>query len=371
LNDLKSALAYSFKKGSANELKIENKKLYNELLELKVSKKRLGGQMGIVANTLATLGVHKIIVFTNLLSKEQTSMFDKRVLFPIIKNNKIILKPVHECGRESDETRINIIIEYKKGTKVKLKDKTLIIPRSNRFIISSPVTKSPPLIPKNLLRADLWNKFDKAFISGYHHIKKNEATKVFKEWKEQLRIIKRLNPDLNIHLEYVDLHKDWLNKALFKVLKLIDSFGLNEVEAMNIMKYLGKKGYDKISPENLVKAGEELIKSFKFKRVNIHTLKYLIELTTYSIDEEKVIHANLFGVRVVNSKGVSGEKFMKALKSIHKYAPSPVGIKAASKKYNTKNNLIIVPNFKTHTVPVKYTVGLGDTVSSSVFFSLD
>lgn len=379
ITDLKNAITYSLVHGTAAELKISNTDLYYKLLKkIKVKERRIGGQMGIVANTLAELGVHEVIIFTNLLSNKQARLFNNKVLYPSIKNNKLVFKKAKECGRKNDATRQNIIVEYKQKTRIKLKDKTITTPRNNRFIISSPVEKSPPLIPKLLLRRELFEGVSKAFISGYHHIKKKDNEKIFKEWVHQLKTIKKLNPKIKIHLEYVDLHKDWLNKQLFKALKEAHSFGLNETETANIMKYLGNnklyKGIIKsdYSAETLVKAGIFLADKFKLERVNIHSLQFIISITSkdYKVKIKDLLHANIYGVRVVNSKGVHGMKgFVKGLKSINKYELSSTAVDQSFYEELDKYNIVIVPNFKTETVPVKYTVGLGDTVSSAILYA--
>ncbi|MBN1924124.1 MAG: hypothetical protein JW791_05200 [Nanoarchaeota archaeon] len=378
LKDLKNALVHSFVYGKASELKIENKELYQELRrKLNFKAKRIGGQMGIVANTLSYLGVQKVIVFTNLLSNDLAELFNDKVLFPSIKDDNLVFKKAIECGNPNDDTRVNIIIEYKQGSKIKLKDKTITIPRNNRFIISSPVYKSNPLLPKSLLRKELFQDLKRVFFSGYHHVKEKNVKKVFKEWVYQLKMIKQFNTELLIHVEYVDIHKKWLNNELFKVLKHVQSFGCNEVETTNLMKYLGeKKLYDTLiksnhSPEHLVEAGNYLMKKFNFKRLSIHTLEYVMLFTekNYSISNEKLLHANIYGVRVVNSKALAGEKFLNTLKTINEQPFSAVGVKAANKSYKTPYNLIIVPNMSEKKVPVIYTVGLGDTVSSAIFYA--
>lgn len=379
MKDLKNALVHSMKHGKAVELKIENKELYTKLMKsLNFRHKRIGGQMGIVANTLSKLGVKKPVIFSNLLSNEQAKLFESNVLFPSVKNNRIVFKRAKQAGRKKDPTRENIIIEYSQGFTIECKDETFKTPRNNRFIISSPVHKSPPLIPENLMRKDLFNTFKRAFISGYHHVKKKNHSRLFNKWVNQLKKIKELNPDLLIHLEYVDLHKEWLNNELLKVIKQVHSFGLNEAETASLMEYLSlNKERDKIiksknSADSLIKAGKILMKLFGLKRLSIHTLQFIISITVkdYPVKVNDLIHANVYAMRVVNSKGVHGMSgFVKGLNDINKYELSSIGLKASRVKEDKDYNIIVIPNFNTETVPVEYTVGLGDTVSSAAFYA--
>lgn len=373
---LKKALVNALKRGEAVELRAESEEYYNSLInQVKPGEKRIGGQMGIVANNLARLGVNKVIAYTNPLSKELSKLFHKNVLYPVVNEGEVVLKPINECGG-SESTRVNLIIEYKKGEEVRTKDGSFTVPRNNRFILSSPVKNSKPVLKKSLLKKCLFENVNRVFLSGYHHISKRDK-RLFKKLIEQVKMMKEFNPRMLIHVEYVDLHKHWLNKELFKLLKHVHSFGMNEVELGNLMKYLGKKSIHQLikdtdySIEGLIRAGSVLMKEFNLQRVSIHTLPYMISLTRkdYPISKEVLLHANIYGIRVVNSKGISNKGFVKELRKVNKYALSPEGVLNASRDYETSYDLIIVPNFNSEEVPVKFTVGLGDTISSAVFFA--
>jgi len=376
IDDFKKAIIFSSKRGKAVELKINNHELYEYLLKkIKYDNKRIGGQMGIVANNLSTLGVKKTIIFTNVLSKIQAKFFKKNIYFPTLLNNKLTLKPAKDCGSERDKTRINLIFEFNEGLKIKVKNGTIIIPRNNRFIVSSPYVNNPPLIPKSLMKAELFSKVDRIFLSGYHHITKKQKH-LFVQWKNQIETIKQFNPKMMIHLEYVDLHQEWLSKELFKILKMVDSFGINEVELMNLVKSLGEESLSKkivksnYSSKYLIDAGLFVMKEFKLKRVNIHTLECLINLTTkdYPVNFEKLIHSNIFAIRVTNARAISGESFAQSLKGININSLNKKGIEESKIVQEKDYNLIIVPNFNKN-IKIKYTVGLGDTISSTSFYS--
>lgn len=378
ITDLKKALVYSFTAGKAVELKIVNEELYHKLLALfDFKEKRIGGQMGIVANTLNYLGVEKVIIYTQLLSEKQAKMFNKGILFPELKNNRIVLEDARTAGDKNKPTRINIIIEYDKGFKIKLKDKNIIIPRNNRFIISAAVHKSKPLLPKELLKKGLFSGVNRLFLSGYHHIEEKNAKKTFNEWIKQIEIIKSLNNELIIHLEYVDLHQSWLNRKLFKVLKHVHSFGLNEVELMNIMSYLGESelaesiNESDFESESLIRAGEYLMKKFNLMRISIHTLDFIICIArkNYPAKLKKLLHANIYGLRVVNSKGLKGENFRNELKNINNHDFNGNGLMNARIDETRDFNIIVAPNFSEESVEVRYTVGLGDTLSSAILYA--
>ncbi|VVB75479.1 ADP-specific phosphofructokinase [Candidatus Tiddalikarchaeum anstoanum] len=377
MTSLKEALAYSFVNGSAQELKIENEKLYNELINtLPFDERRIGGQAGIVANTLSKLGVKQVIVYSNMLSVSQAKLFEDNVVFPIVKDGEVEFIPARDAGKPSDPTRVNIIIEYKEGTRIELKDGLITIPRNSRLIISHQPYMSQPLIPKELLVPELFKGVKRIFLSGYHHIKEEEAGKVFSECIKQIKLIKKFEKDCMVHVEYVDLHKDWIKKNMIQLLQYVDSFGLNEVETLNFIKFQKKTKLSKdiemskFSAESLVNAGLFIAKKFKLKRVNVHFIDFIISITDkkYPISVKNVLEANMFGMRAVNSRGVAGEDFIKELGRTEHYGINEKGVMSAEKKYSSKGfNIVVVPNLNPDK-KIEYTVGLGDTVSSSTFF---
>ncbi len=371
--DLSKALIYSFMKGKAVELKIESKQLYEELLEkLNFEEIRLGGQMGIVANTLSKLGVKKVVVFSNLFPEELAVRFEDNVYYPLLHKGKIILNKAKRSGFKDQVARKNIIIEYKKGQKIKSGNKIFRCPRNNRFIISSPEQSTLPIFPTQLLNAGLFSGIQRIFLSGYHHVDKKNVKKVFKNWIAQIRRIKQIT-DSKTHLEYVDIHKDWMNKEVLTLLNYVDSLGLNEVECCNLMSYCGNiKLYDRIRKEynakDLIEAGKYLVKRFGLERVAIHTLNSIIVVVKddYEIPNKYIIDSVVYAIRVTISKLIYSDRFNKM---VGKY----------SWHINSKDRavwgehildgvrVVVVPNLSIDESP-KFTVGLGDTISSTSFY---
>lgn len=377
VKSLKEAVAYSFTNGLAIELKIENEELYSFLMKkLKFKDKRIGGQAGIAANTLAKLGVEKVIVYSNILSLDQSKLFLKKILFPVVKSGKLKLIPANKAGDASSPTRVNIIVEYTKGMKIRMTDGIVAAPRNSRFIISHQPFSSKPVLPKELLIPELFTNITRLFLSGFHHVKEEEANTVFDECFKQLETIKGFNNDCLIHVEYVDLHKDWLKEKFLELLHHIDSFGLNEVEMLNLMRFLNEDKIAKLvsssdySAYSLVTAGLYIAKNFNLKRVSIHHINFIISITKkdYPIPISHIVDSNIFGIRVVNSKCVAGEDFLKELRSTVDYPFDSEGLSAADIRYDDLDyNIVVVPNLSPKK-KITYTVGLGDTISCAVFF---
>ncbi len=379
--DLLHGLAYSIINGESLELEINNEELYSSLLdELKIHTKRMGGQMGIVANHLARIGVNKVIVYNNKLSEEQASLFHEDVLFPKIVNDELKLIPAREAGDKNNPTRINIIIEYLKDTVIEFSDKKIKIPRNNRFIISHKPFRYEPVFPDEIIREELFSDCFRLFLSGFHHATPETSEKIFQKSCSQINNIKSLNPFIKIHVEYVDLHQEWLYKGIMMILSHVDSFGLNEVETVSFLKYINKNKLAKMIKNNdynselMAEAAQVILKEIGLQRVNIHHLHYLVcaILRSYGIEKDWMRQANIYAVRIVSSRAIFGKEYLDEHKiSLIDDSPlSKKGVKECCSVFRQKPNIVItvVPN-KTTKRPVKWTVGLGDVVSSTSFVS--
>ncbi len=371
--DLTKGLLYSFTNGKAIELKIENKELYNELLnELDFDEIRMGGQMGIVANTLSKLGVKKVVVFSNLFPEELAKRFESRVYYPMLNKGKIILNKAKRSGFKDQSARKNIIIEFKKGQKIVIGGKSFVCPRNNRFIISSPDESSLPIFPTQLIRKELFSSIKRIFVSGYHHVDKKRVKKVFKNWIAQINTIRTIS-NSKIHLEYVDIHKEWMNKEVIKLLSHINSLGLNEVECCNLMNYCGnmklhnkiKRGY---KTKDLIEAGLYLIKRFGLDRVAIHTLNSIIVVVKkeYEIPNDYIVDSVIFAIRATISKLIYGNEFAKKIDQ-YSWHINKTDSKLWGQWELPDVRVVIVPNLSIDEKP-RFTVGLGDTISSISFY---
>ena len=95
---------------------------------------RMGGQAGIISNLLAYLGVKKVISYVPWLSREQAEYFADlpNLLHPIFENGKLVLKNPRHAYNPEFKPRVNWIIEFSKGLRVKYGGEHFVVPRDDR-----------------------------------------------------------------------------------------------------------------------------------------------------------------------------------------------------------------------------------------------
>jgi ADP-dependent phosphofructokinase/glucokinase len=157
-----------FLRGIAEEWVTEDIKVYNWLEKnIGYTHLQMGGQGGIIANTLALLGIQNVIAHTNSHPKLQAEQFlDLENLYAFDKNGS--LKKAYSIERNEDMPLIHWIIEFDKGDSFTLDGKTYTCPKSNRFI----ATYDP--LNMNLVMNDSFvsylsqNKSEYLLLSGFN-----------------------------------------------------------------------------------------------------------------------------------------------------------------------------------------------------------
>ena len=123
-----------FSKGIAEEWVTEDISVYNWLdKNIGYTHLQMGGQGGIIANTLALLGIKQVIAHTNSHPELQAKQFlDINNLFSF--DEKGNLKKAKDIARPNETPLIHWIIEFDKNDSFTLNDTTFTCPKSNRFI---------------------------------------------------------------------------------------------------------------------------------------------------------------------------------------------------------------------------------------------
>ncbi len=283
--------------------------------------KRLGGQTGIMANTITALGA-KAIAWPALFSPKQAALFDERVRVPVAKNaknKKLVFLPPKQAARPNDELKTNWILEFKRGDVMRVGGREFASPRANRLIIASEKREQPlfskeiePLLPK------LGSSVDVALLAGFHYLKPDHKafTESLKRVCSQLRALKKNNKKLLLHWEYVPIeHKELEKKVLIEVSKNVDGIGLNETELAETLHVLGcTREAHKIarheSAYNIYLGLRKLFEKLGLKRLQVHSLGYttIILKKPYPIAPEKVRDACVFASLVSSLKASSGAR---------------------------------------------------------------
>ncbi|MFH1056238.1 MAG: ADP-dependent glucokinase/phosphofructokinase [Candidatus Micrarchaeota archaeon] len=359
----------------------------------KPDERRMGGQAGIMANQLSAFHDF-VLAYSALLSPAQASFFDQNVCFPTTSGKKLVCHPAKKVARKGDPTKVNWIFEFKAGEKMKFVSE-FQAPRSNRLIVSSVLPYQP--VFHNLDLKQLAKHADVAFLAGFHQLhKEKNFQEVLKKVVSQIEELQKANQTLVVHWEFVPIDDKRVEKqVLLSLGKPIQSFGLNEIEAVEVLQMIGaKKEADRIKKmENaftLYKGCKKIMDLLKMERVHLHNLGFqlLVLKKPYPVPPEKARDALVLSSIIASLKAMKGRGFVSKqnLKS-HSLLPSELGfnqlraLEGGIDDERTKRHssflrrellengifdlddhyVILVPS---PIVKLQSTVGLGDVISS-------
>lgn len=328
---------------------------------LEPDEKRMGGQIGIMSNMLANLGVNCLVYFP-LLSKEQSKMFVK-------KDN---LKFLTEEGWKKSgfyfdgaRTKTNWIFEFKKGEKIfdqEAKD-------SSRFIVASRLDEDR--IKSSLLENRVKNinkKSNFAIVSGYHDVKeKYNDSNFLEQLKAGGNVLKKL--EIPVKLEFGNiLNKKIRNAILEYIASEVDCVSIDKKELFLILESIGEDLPKEKDIFWIEKSLKKIMEELDLQSIELHCLNYFIKLTHKS-NKEKVERAFEIARDVAYLRSQGKEITWENLENLGKREVSEEGLREKKKlerELNEENIItIIVPN-KINPNP-KITVGLGDVFSASSF----
>ncbi len=399
-NEFVAVLKDALGKGKSCYIILENLDLLDWLDQVFADRQELmGGQAGIIANQMAALKV-KCLVYTSLLSKKQASMFFPEILYPVF-DEELKLVPVHEAYRPDDELKINWIFEYAKGIEFDFGGEKVLTPRANRVILA---TRPPGVvmgftgdIHEHL--PELGSKIDVAFMAGYHYAPSEQPAlqEYLDEVINSIRQLKKGNPDMHLHYEYVPMNDQEAEKqVLTTISQEFQSFGINENEIRRVLLGFGYQAEFEDIDNNerafsLYKGTHKLMERLNFSRIHVHNLGYYVVLLKkpYPVDPQVVRECCLFGSSVNAIKAKYGGYVKKAqVPEAAEFGLSDIGLRQLRMFYQEAKELgldipenfveegiwdhgdcyvLVIP---AHVVPNPVsTVGMGDTISSSCYAS--
>ena len=383
--DFLDVLLYSVTESKEMELITSNTKLTTWIENtFNINENRIGGQAGIMSKFLNSIGCN-VVFSTPKLSEKMANLMPKDILVPT-KEGLVKLKN----AKKSKDTKANYIFEYKSGLTI-LNKKTK---HSDRFILATRPKGIEPRFhePTTANFLSFFNKIDRAIISGFHALK-SENKQEFEKSHIQIEKIKKVNPDLKLHVEDAYITDSRVSEELLDIIVAhIHSLGLNEVELANTLKYMHKNKPNKLSTAikksnysllDCYLGALKLYKKMNLERLNMHTYNYCLVILSknYGTSPEKMRDGLLFAILCASAKASNGEvssindiKKVKnnlneaginELKRIHKELGLCDGFLETGICDMGDHFLIAVPT-KIST-KLKSTVGLGDVVSSSAF----
>lgn len=270
LSELRSRLLHSMHTCTAEEWFVTDGELYEKYTRIFADTGTLaiGGQAGIAAVHLASIGVPDVLCIAHSLGPDTGT---------ILRNAGVHVLDINDrCGNSSDTT--HLVFEYPPGL-VPISDG--IVPRNNRFIASPVHEPESALIPEDTRDAFMSgiSPYNRAFLCGYQYLRLNEE---FVRAADQILSMKKNNDQMRIHVESVSVTDDAVIGGLIRhILPVADSIGLNEHELLLLLHNLHPDDdeygiFGALSPIQLVKGAIEVFRICDLKRLHLHTFGYYV-----------------------------------------------------------------------------------------------
>lgn len=362
-------------------------------------REEIGGQAGIIANLMASLGAESIL-YTPMLSSKQATLVKENVKYPVLEDGALKLEHVHTAASDEDPTKVNWIFEYAKGDTYNLFGETTVVPRANRVIFATR--------PKGLTMAfnkeyeavltEMGSFVDVGFMAGYHNVASEmpdgrSAEDYIEAERQNLSSMITGNPKAKFHLEYVTPKSVEFELPMLRAMtSVIKSFGINENEIKLVLDRLGRtaelEGVKKCeSAVSLYLAGKALLDALDLERIHIHNLGYYVMVCKNTPETSETLKSAqvegcLYATAAVSVKAMHGGfATPESLKEVLKLSLSEIGFKQQelfAKEFGLSEDflergiadmgdhyVIVTPAFIVDK-PVS-TVGMGDTISSCSF----
>lgn len=385
--DVLVGIVKCFNRGIAEEWVTEDKKIYKWIEKnLGYHHLQMGGQGGIIANTLALLGIKKVIAHTNSHPKLQAQQFlNLENLFALDEHGN--LKKATAISRNKDIPLIHWIIEFDKGDSFTYEGRTFACPKSNRFIATYDPLNINLVMNQGFDKYMQNNPVQYLVLSGFHPLlAENNGVDLLKNAVPVIKKWQKANPKMITHLEIASTQDKVIRKNILKIIApLSQSMGLNERETIDLLNVMGQKELaKKIEKEttscHLFEALIFLKEKLNVARIQLHMfgLYMTIQDKSFPFSAEKNLKGMMTAAVVSSSKALNGalEKYEDI--SLTKDCPiAEVGLKelaALAKKLKepdlTKTGIAEYKGYIISAVPTilidkpKTLVGMGDTISS-------
>ncbi len=314
---LLAALIQAFKTGKALHLPTNNDLI--NWLENFPHAASIGGQAGIISNQLALIGA-KPLLYADQISPQLANMFSPRVKTPVASHSLSFLS-VRGAADKKQKTRVNFVIEFSKGDVLQFGGKVYIAPRSNRLILCS--SSLPPTFDTRMVHylPELGERIDAGILSGYHSLQplyEDGTTYEYYLLLEELYLeMLKSHRNVPLHVEYVSTPNKRVASAVYEnIAKHVDSFGLNEVEVVELAESLKLKRFatNIVKSENAVSlhaAAAKIMEKLDLKRLHVHNLGYHLVLLKKRVDvqtQKKQVRSLLFGSLVATSRALKGRE---------------------------------------------------------------
>lgn len=390
--DFVARLVHALKTGKPNAVPMFDQSL-NAWFDghFKYDVERIGGQVGIIANILASLDFKRVIAYSPLLGKKQAEMFvDKpNLLYPVVENEMLAFRPPREAYRPDDPVKINRIFEFRRGMRFRLGEEEVEVPFSGRFIVSSRPSELRietrdelrPFLPQ------IGESVDGIILSGYQGIKRHYPDGKTDDYyiaraKRDIELLKK-NHDVKVHIEFASIQdKELRKKVVRELFPMADSVGMDEAEIAHVLNVMGYPelsdrifNYNRI--EDVVLGGKIILDEANLEILQIHTIYYIMYIARSSnpLKEEELRDSLELATLLAATRASLGDITRPEDLAVGEKVPYnergeyvKLRFEEARKRIRTRGYRIVIIPTRLVKNPVS-TVGLGDTISAGAFAS--
>lgn len=362
LEDLLSALLFCMKEGSGDELPIEREEVAGIIERAFHWEYRLGGNAGIMAGVLATLGAQPVLN-ASAIGRRMAGMLHPGVRIPVSGSLK---EPLQAMGAKE---MIHFVFQFTEGQTIMTSGGPIVTSKANRLIatydpLNSRLCSSPDF---DAYCQEMIMDFDGAIVSGFHLVPISGFKEIFDRKIEQIGSWKKANPGLYVHAEMGAFHKPEIMEYLLERLP-VDSLGMNEDELARVTSL--KPGW-----RGTMEAVKQIRERLGLSRVAVHTRDYVISVMKGLIPPEKEVEALTRGADAAAALAATG-----SIKGLPPEEVNPAGIDARDEflrngaephgrgAYTSlgEEGVCLVPSLLARRP--KFTVGLGDTTTAVSFY---
>lgn len=362
LEDLLSALLYCMKEGSGDELPIESEEVGGIIEGSFHWEYRLGGNAGIMAGVLATLGAQPVLN-APAIGRRMAGLLHPGIRIPV---SGSLLEPVAAAG---DKEMIHFVFQFTEGQTVVTSEGPIVSSKDNRLIatfdpLNSRLYSSPDF---DAYCQENIKDFDGAIVSGFHLVPVSRYKEIFGRKIEQISSWREANPGLYFHAEMGAFHEPEIMEYLLERLP-VDSLGMNEDELAIVASL--RPGW-----RGTMEAVLQIRERLGLSRVAVHTRDYIISVMKGLIPPEREVEAL--------TRGADAAAMLAATGSITGLPPdeeNPVGHNARDEFLGNgavprgRGAYMSLGEVAVCLVPSrlarhpKFTVGLGDTTTAAIFY---
>ncbi|HII00368.1 TPA: ADP-dependent glucokinase [Methanosarcinaceae archaeon] len=336
-SDFAAGLAYCMKNGCGAEWLVFNPSVFEFLKGLYFEKSlvRMGGNAGIMANTLSELGASLVVPNVAVPSKTQLSLFSRKsVYFPgsssakgqgeaevksqvdeinvdksQVDESKVDKSQVDEINVDKSQVdeinvdRINVdrikvdasapeqdpihfVFDFSEGESFSIYGEQFTVPRENRFIATCDQLNFRLFINPDFDAYALQHagEMDGALISGFHLLLEEypdggSYLEIVEQVLSRVLAWKAGNERLSVHLEFGHFANRKLACTVFsKFAAIVDSLGMNEDELASFHELHGipVEALLRMDAEAVGKAASCLASLHRLRKLVVHTREFVL-----------------------------------------------------------------------------------------------